>query len=188
MRGGLNDTGSSGSSGSIDLVLVFAGSPQFSTLGYIAGHNDFGASGTDDSFEPGSLAYEVFGPPSHETWAYASQIGDPRTILAWYGASAFIGGAGAISANVSWMDVAVGSGTPFHIAYGVDGVWLGAEGEFFDMTVVESASYARYVQMFGGLRFSVPIIYGGAVLATEGAPAWSCLTGACSAFLAGWGW
>jgi RHS repeat-associated protein len=67
MRGGLNDTGSSGSSGSIDLDFVFAARPQSSPLGYIAGHNDFGGSGTDDSFAPGSLAYEVFGPPSHAT-------------------------------------------------------------------------------------------------------------------------
>jgi RHS repeat-associated protein len=135
----------------------------------------------------GQLAQGIF-QRNRKIWRLANQISDPRTIALWYVSAAVIGGIPALTANLEWMDVVVGPGEPFHVAYGVDGEWLNAVGEFGNMEIEPTVGYSRFAMMNGGLSFSAPILYSNAVLATEGAAAWSCLTGACSAFLKGWGW
>jgi len=88
------------------------------------------------------------------------------------------------------MDVAVGPGSPIHVAYGIDGTWLHATGEqFFDFTVEDASSYVRYLSKpsIPSIQFSLPVIYPGAVLGTLGGTASSCLTGACYAYLKGLG-
>jgi RHS repeat-associated protein len=85
------------------------------------------------------------------------------------------------------MDLAVGPGSPFHVAFGVDGTWLHATGDaFFDMTI-SGDNAAAYVRGFSLYQFSVPILYPGAVLGTAGTAASTFVTGACYAFFKGWG-
>lgn len=147
--------------------------------------NGTGGYGANDvAFQPGSLAYGVF-QGSAQIWNSAYSWGKAAAI----GTAAVVAAPVAIETvgSLSSMDVVVGSGSPFHVAYGVNGTWLNATGDFFNMTITDGTSYARLVQMYGGLQFSVPILYPDAVLETAGTAASTCVTGACSAFLKGWG-
>jgi hypothetical protein len=111
-----------------------------------------------------------------------------NAITAGYAGIYGVMGAAILWTSLPAMDVAIGGGNPFHVAYGANGMWLNATGDFFDMTITDGASYARYVQMYGGVQFSVPVLSTEAILGTAGnTGVWSCVTGACSAFLAGWG-
>jgi len=93
-----------------------------------------------------------------------------------------VGGAGM-------MDVAVTDvgASPFHVAYGIDGTWLHATGDFFQMEVTQAraAAYAR-AAITQGLRFRIPVLFPQAVLATEGNTAWWCVGAALSAARRGW--
>jgi len=89
--------------------------------------------------------------------------------------------------GMSTVDFAVGAGSPFHVAFGVDGTWLHATGEgFFNMEITKEGA-AAYVRGFSSFQFSLPVPYPGAVLGTAGTAASTCVTGACYAYLKGWG-
>jgi RHS repeat-associated protein len=94
---------------------------------------------------------------------------------------AVVGAAGVGSLPV--MDIAVGPGTPFHVAYGVGGTWLNAVGPYFGMTVSRFMPWAAENAWF---TISVPIINTGAVLATQNSTASTCVTAALSAAVQGW--
>jgi hypothetical protein len=117
------------------------------------------------------------------SWGEAAFIGTGAVVAGVPAAGELLGSL----STLPQMQIAVGAGSPFHTAYGVNDVWLNATGDFLNMTITDGASYARYVQMYGGLQFSVPVLYSEAVVGTAGATASTCLTGACSAFLKGWG-
>ena len=88
-------------------------------------------------------------------------------------------------ASLPTMEIAVGPGQPFHVAFGANSTWLHATGDFFDMTIgsERAAAFAR----MAWFKFSVPILSPQAVLGTAGATASTCVTGACYSFLKGWG-
>jgi len=96
-----------------------------------------------------------------------------------------LGGLSAGAASLESMEIAIGPGSPFHVAYGADGTWLNAVGSrFFQMRVSQYLASETATSAF--LRFSVPVLNAAAVLATEGCSAWSCATAAASAFAKGW--
>jgi RHS repeat-associated protein len=73
------------------------------------------------------------------------------------------------------MQVAVGAGEApsyLHVAYGTEGSWLHATGEFFDMGVTDRQA-AAWVRGFSWFRFRVPVMNSAAVKATNGVTAWS---------------
>ena len=116
-------------------------------------------------------------------------VATPYNVLAgaFYAETAILGGALIVDAASALpvMNVAGGVG---HVAFGVDGAWLHATGDFFDMEITsdQAAAFARYTQMTGGYQFSLPVLNPGAVLATEGEVASTCITAACYAFIQGW--
>jgi len=117
----------------------------------------------------------------------AGAITDWRTIALWYGASLF-GAGGQVIQSVASLDavtVAVGEGSPFHVAVGASGTWIHATGDFFGMTVTSDGA-AAWVRGFAWFEFNIPVLSPEAVLATAGAAASTCVTGACSAILNGW--
>jgi len=116
----------------------------------------------------------------------AGAITDWRTIALWYGASLF-GAGGQVIQSVASLDtvtVAVGEGSPFRVAVGASGTWIHATGDFFGMTVTSDG--AAWVRGFAWFEFNIPVLSPEAVLATAGAAASTCVTGACSAILNGW--
>jgi len=82
------------------------------------------------------------------------------------------------------VTVAVGEGSPFHVAYGTQGTWLNALGDFFGMRVTQA--YAAETAETAWFTFNVPVLNEAAVLATEGCGAWSCATAAITAIAKGW--
>jgi hypothetical protein len=84
------------------------------------------------------------------------------------------------------MTVAVGEGSPFHVAYDTEGAWLHATGEELGNLAVTSDGAAAYARAYSWFRVSVPVLNPEAVLSTAGTAARSCVTAACSAFIAGW--
>jgi hypothetical protein len=87
---------------------------------------------------------------------------------------------------MSTMEIAVGSGEPvgFHVAYGVEGTWLHAMGEFGSMRVMTFG--AARVAANAWFTIGLPILYPAAVLATNQTTASNCVTAAASALLQGW--
>lgn len=83
------------------------------------------------------------------------------------------------------INIAVGEGSPFHVAYGVGDKWLHAQGnQFFRMRIIPMKSSAVFLK--GATQFSLPIRNEAAVLATRGLSSWSCVTAAMGAFIRGW--
>src|SRR6185437_14934043 len=76
-------------------------------------------------------------------------------------------------ASLPTMEIAVGPGQPFHVAFGANSTWLHATGDFFDMTIgsERAAAFAR----MAWFKFSVPILSPQAVLGTAGATASTCV-------------
>ena len=89
------------------------------------------------------------------------------------------------AAGLPTMNVAVGSGAPFHVAYGVGDTWVNAVGANLGNLTVSQAFAAETAE---GAYFTVtgiPVLNAAAVTTTGGA-AWTCVTAAGSAFLRGW--
>jgi RHS repeat-associated protein len=89
------------------------------------------------------------------------------------------------AAGLPTMNVAVGQGVPFHVAYGVGSTWVNAVGSSFgSMTVstylASDTAAGAYFTVTG-----IPVLNSAAVVATGGA-AWTCVTAAGSAFVRGW--
>jgi hypothetical protein len=102
------------------------------------------------------------------------------------GAVTLAGGAGVWeAAGLPTMNVAVGAGQPFHVAYGVGNTWVNAVGSSLGNMTVSSAFASETA---GSAYFTVtgiPILNSAAVTTTGGA-AWTCITAAGSAFVRGW--
>ena len=90
------------------------------------------------------------------------------------------------AAGCSTMNVAIGPGQPFHVAYGTGGNWVHAAGNTLGRLRVTSKGAEAYAA--GEVWFTVtgiPVLYPGAVLTTG--PAATCIGAACRAFGRGWG-
>ncbi|MGA8437823.1 MAG: RHS repeat-associated core domain-containing protein, partial [Candidatus Sulfotelmatobacter sp.] len=86
------------------------------------------------------------------------------------------------------MRIAIGAGDSpsyFHVAYQAGGKYLNAVGSIGQMTV-EEGSVARTTFVYAWAKFSVPILNEGAVIATEGRTAWTCVGAALHAIGKGW--
>jgi len=116
-------------------------------------------------------------------WRHAAGMMNKLTAAYAIGFGALAGGA-ALSSLES-VDIAIGAGEPFHVAFGVDGTWLHATGDLFDMEITGDQA-AAWVRGFSSFQFSVPVLNSQAVLATAGTAASTCVTGACYAVLQGW--
>ena len=101
---------------------------------------------------------------------------------------AFNAGAAAVVAGLAGlptMQVAIGPGEPFHVAYGAGGRWLNVlGGNLGKMTV--SRAFAQDTASSAWVKLSVPVLNTARVLATEGSAAWTCVTAAISAIAKGW--
>jgi hypothetical protein len=79
-----------------------------------------------------------------------------------------------------------GSGSPFHVVYSAGGAGAHAVGKFFRMETqaIAPGALAKYqANSYGSIP--LPVANPSAVTAS-GVSAWSCVTGACSAFVRGW--
>jgi RHS repeat-associated protein len=103
------------------------------------------------------------------------------TIYEAVGVSSAIG-AGLV-ASLETVDVAVGAGSPIHVAVGSGGEWISGMGEFGNMEMMSSNAWVRGFSWF---QFSVPVVNSEAVMATEGATVSTCVSGACQAIWNGW--
>jgi hypothetical protein len=120
----------------------------------------------------------------------AGAIGDWRFIIGFYGAS-LVGATPQILSSLASLDsatVVVGygesAGSPlFHMAVGADGEWIGAEGAFGDMEMMNQASWVRGFSWF---QFSVPVLSSEAVMGTAGTTVATCVSGVCQAIWNGW--
>jgi len=129
-----------------------------------------------------SMAQQVF-QGNRRLWNNAN--GTMKAVTALYAAGFTVVGGGAVVGGLPTMEIAVGAGEPFHVAYGVGGTWLNAVGNTLgNMTV--SSFMASETAATAWFTVSVPILNEGAVLATQGCPAFSCATAALSALGQGW--
>ena len=134
-----------------------------------------------DTFAPGSLADGVF---HHPIWRAAANTMNKATK---YYAYAFMGVAGLSTASsMSTMEVAVGEGSPFHVAFGADGVWLHAAEDGLGGLEITTQQAAAFARGYSWIQFSVPVLNTAAVLGTAGQAASSCVSAACYAFIQGW--
>ena len=87
------------------------------------------------------------------------------------------------------MDVAVGSGSPFHVAYGSGGTWVHASsigGRGLGSLLVTEKGAEAYVAAYSWFQVAgIPILSPTAALATGGTAA-TCIGGACTGFVRGW--
>jgi RHS repeat-associated protein len=134
------------------------------------------------------LAAQVFQGPGSGSFVAANTAVTYGT----YGYTAAYGAAFAVPTVVGGMgtaDVAVGflGDTP-HAAIGVDGAWMhGLDYEVAGQPLQMTSEYAEsWATRTASYTFRVPIPFPGAVLPAEGAPAFNCITGACSAIFRGW--
>jgi len=134
--------------------------------------------GTEDTY-PGLALFTN----NQALWRHAAGTMNKLTAAYAIGFGALAGGA-ALSSLES-VDIAIGAGEPFHVAFGVDGTWLHATGDLFDMEITGDQA-AAWVRGFSSFQFSVPVLNSQAVLATAGTAASTCVTGACYAVLQGW--
>jgi RHS repeat-associated protein len=107
--------------------------------------------------------------------------------LAVSGAAALTAGAAGTwaAAGLPTMNVAVGAGEPFHVAYGVGGTWVNAVGSSLGNLTVSQAFAADTAASAYFTVTGIPVVNSAAVVATGGA-AWTCVTAAGSAFVRGW--
>ena len=89
------------------------------------------------------------------------------------------------AAGLPTMNVAVGAGEPFHVAYGVGGTWVNAVGSSLGNLTVSQAFAADTAASAYFTVTGIPVVNSAAVVATGGA-AWTCVTAAGSAFVRGW--
>jgi hypothetical protein len=128
-------------------------------------------------------------------YGQAGFIGTFKGVGAFYGAS-LLGATPSIIGSFAALDsvtVVVGSGSPFHVAFGIEGdaaagvesSFLHANGsQFFNFTIRSAAGFMRSGAEW--FRFGLPVLSTDAVMATEGEAASSCVTGACFAIFQGW--
>lgn len=84
------------------------------------------------------------------------------------------------------MTVYLGRGQPFHVAYEVGGKAMHALGNRFFSMRVTTAQASRFINEASTRALvSLPVRNPAAAQMT-GQNAWSCVTGACSAFIRGW--
>jgi hypothetical protein len=137
---------------------------------------------------PGEV--DVYPPAAQGVFQTHGQVfrnadGTMKAVTAVYAIGFTVVGGGAVVGGLPTMEIAVGAGEPFHVAYGVGGTWLNAVGNTLgDMTV--SGFMASDTAATAWFTVSVPILNEAAVLATESCPAWSCATAALSALGKGW--
>ncbi len=107
--------------------------------------------------------------------------------LAVSGAAALTAGAAGTwaAAGLPTMNVAVGAGEPFHVAYGVGGTWVNVVGSSLGNLTVSQAFAADTAASAYFTVTGIPVVNSAAVVATGGA-AWTCVTAAGSAFARGW--
>ena len=89
-----------------------------------------GSGGGDDSFQPGTLAYGVFGPPSYHTWNGANNFVNIATAVAAAGPALAYGAVAVPTAGayaVGWGSAALGSAGGF--AVGLYPTYLDAAAE-----------------------------------------------------------
>ena len=85
------------------------------------------------------------------------------------------------------MDIAVGNGSPFHIAYGSEGEWVHAMGRSLGNLRVTSMGASEFVAEDGWFTVTgIPVMNSTSVLAT-GMSANTCIGAAIRGFLRGWG-
>lgn len=92
-------------------------------------------------------------------------------------------------AGLPTMDVAVGSGSPWHVAYGSGGTWVHASsvgGRGLGSLLVTEKGAEAYVVAYSWFQVTgIPILSPTAALATGGTAA-TCVGGACTGFVRGW--
>jgi len=96
-----------------------------------------------------------------------------------------LGDVGGVVGALPTMNVAVGAGQPFHVAFGVGDTWLNAVGPSLGNMVV-SRYLAVETAETSWFMVSIPIWNESGVLMSEGCSAFSCVTAASSALGKGW--
>jgi len=93
------------------------------------------------------------------------------------------------AAKLPTLNVAVGSGSPFHVAYGSGGTWVHASsigGRGLGSLLVTEKGAEAYVAAYSWFQVTgIPILSPTAALATGGTAA-TCVGGACTGFVRGW--